>query len=102
MPTTALPDLYSPGSFETIVCAEPWPCGEAIAVAACESGTDRNGKLDGNWATDGYSYGLFQINAIHADRWADFWSAWSDPVKNTEWAFEIYSEQGWSPWSCSP
>ena len=80
----------------------PWPCDQAIAVASCESGTDRYGRLDGNWATNGNNYGLFQINGIHADLWPDFYTSWMDPVKNTEWAFELWSVSGWRPWSCRP
>jgi hypothetical protein len=87
---------------EAIICSKAWPCGEAIAVASCESGTGDNGRLDGNWATNGNNYGLFQINGIHADLWPDFYTAWMDPVKNTEWAFEIWSASGWRPWSCQP
>jgi hypothetical protein len=88
--------------FEGIICSKDWPCGEAIAVASCESGTDDSGRLDGNWATNGNNYGLFQINGIHADLWPDFYTSWMDPVKNTEWAFEIWSVSGWRPWSCRP
>ena len=80
----------------------PWPCAEAIAVAACESGRDLSGRLDGNRATNGNNYGLFQINGIHAWRWPDFYEAWMDPVRNTQFAFEIWSESGWGPWSCKP
>lgn len=88
--------------FEAIICSKPWPCSEAIEVASCESGLDRHGRLDGNWATNGNNYGLFQINSIHADSWPDFYQAWMDPVKNTEWAFEIWSKSGWGPWECNP
>jgi len=91
-----------PGSIEAIICALPWPCEEAIGVARCESGTDRNGHLDGNWATNGNHFGLFQISGIHAWRWADFWDAWSDPARNAQYAFDIWSESGWRPWSCRP
>jgi hypothetical protein len=93
---------YAPGSIEGIICALPWPCAEAIGVARCESGTDRNGNLDGNWATNGNHFGLFQISGIHAWRWADFWDAWMDPVRNAQYAFDIWSESGWRPWSCRP
>ncbi len=91
-----------PDGLEGIICSKPWPCDEAIAVASCESGTDRNGRLDGNWATNGNNFGLFQINGIHADRWPDFYTSWMDPVKNIEWAYEIWSVSGWRPWSCRP
>jgi hypothetical protein len=53
-------------------------------------------------ATNGTSYGLFQINEIHAARFPDFWTHWMDPVTNTEWAYSIWSAQGWYPWSCLP
>jgi hypothetical protein len=89
--------------FEGIICALPWPCHEAIAVAACESGRGLDGRLDGNWAIGaGSNYGLFQINQIHAPRWPDFWTAWMDPYKNAQWAFEIWSSSGWGPWGCKP
>jgi Lysozyme like domain len=91
-----------PDGLEGIVCSKPWPCDQAIAVASCESGLDRNGRLDGNWARNGNNFGLFQINGIHADLWPDFDTSWMDPVKNTEWAFEIWSANGWRPWSCQP
>jgi hypothetical protein len=88
---------------EAIVCSFPWPCEEAIAVAACESGVDANGRLDGNWAHSSTGYGLFQINAVHAWRWPDFWEAWMDPYKNTAWAYEIWLDWGgWSAWTCQP
>jgi hypothetical protein len=86
---------------EAIICALPWPCQQAINVAACESGRDIQGRLDGNWASNGNNYGLFQINGIHAGRWPDFWTSWMDPAKNAQWAYEIYAQQGWAPWDCS-
>jgi hypothetical protein len=58
------------------------------------------GRLDGNWATNGANFGLFQINAVHAHRWADFYEAWMDPAKNAQWAYEIWSQSGWYPWDC--
>jgi hypothetical protein len=88
--------------FEAIICSKPWPCAEAIQVASCESGLDRHGRLDGNWAINGNNYGLFQINSIHADSWPDFYQDWMNPDKNIEWAFEIWSKSGWAPWECKP
>jgi hypothetical protein len=88
--------------FEAMICSKPWPCAEAIAVASCESGLDRHGRLDGNWATNGNNYGLFQINGVHADKWPDFYQDWMNPEKNIEWAFEIWSKSGWAPWECKP
>jgi hypothetical protein len=93
---------YPAGSIEAIICSMPWPCAEAISVAACESGRDMNGNLDGNWATNGANHGLFQINSIHAYRWPDYWDNWMDPVRNTQFAWDIYAESGWRPWHCQP
>jgi len=87
---------------EAMICSFAWPCQEALAVARCESGVDKAGKLDGAFAHSRSSYGLFQINAVHARRWADFWDSWTDPAKNTQWAFQLWSEQGWRPWNCRP
>jgi hypothetical protein len=100
-PAAALAPLPADG-LEGIICSKPWPCAEAIAVASCESGLDRNGRLDGNWATNGNNYGLFQINGVHANLWPDFYDNWMDPVKNTEWAYELWSTSGWRPWQCQP
>lgn len=103
-PTPAVAQVieYPAGSLEAIVCSMPWPCEEAVSVARCESGTDSSGNLDGNWATNGNNYGLFQINSIHASRWSDYWDNWMDPVRNTQFAFDIWSESGWRPWHCQP
>jgi len=102
-PTTAPAVQLPPDGLEALVCSYAWPCQEALAVARCESGVDATGKLDGVFATSSRSsYGLFQINAIHARRFPDFWESWMDPSKNTAWAFQIWSEQGWRPWSCRP
>lgn len=98
-PAAAPPPLPADG-IEGIICALPWPCQQAIGVAACESGRDMNGRLDGAWASNGNHYGVFQLSYIHAYRWPDFYDAWMDPAKNAQWAYEIWSEQGWYPWSC--
>jgi hypothetical protein len=100
--STALEAASEPGDLEALVCSFAWPCEEALAVARCESGTDMSGRLDDPSATNGTSYGLFQINEIHAGRFPDFWEAWTDPVTNATWAFELWSEDGWQPWSCQP
>lgn len=83
------------GDLGLLICSYSWPCGEAIAVASCES------RLRPE-ATNGIAYGLFQIHGIHAARFPDFWSAWTDPAANTSWAYDIWSEQGWRPWDCVP
>lgn len=92
-----------PDGLEALVCSYAWPCQEALTVARCESGVDAAGRLDGIYAQSSRnSYGLFQINAIHARRFPEFWDSWMDPAKNTAWAFQIWSEQGWRPWNCRP
>ena len=87
---------------EAIVCSYSWPCDQALDVARCESGVDRAGRLDGIFATSGSSYGVFQLNGIHARRFPGFWEKWMDPATNVAWAYQIWSEQGWRPWSCRP
>lgn len=68
---------------------------EAVRVADCES------RLRPD-AVNGHHYGLFQISApIHAWKFPDFWTAWSDPVRNAEMALYIFNQNGgWGPWSC--
>jgi len=68
-----------------------------LAVARCES-TLRPDAV--SWT--GESFGLFQISSIHAYRFAGFWERWSDPEVNTDWAWELWRESGWRPWSCQP
>jgi hypothetical protein len=81
---------------EALVCTYSWPCGEALRVMWCESG----GRA---WAVGrGSNYGLFQINQVHASRFANFWNAWMDPVSNVQWAYSIWARQGWRPWGCRP
>jgi len=48
----------------------------------------------------GESYGLFQINSIHAYRFVGFWERWMEPEYNTMMAYTLWSEQGWAPWDC--
>jgi hypothetical protein len=79
---------------EAVICAYAWDCGTALRIARCES----NFRAD---AIGNGSYGLFQIQAsVHAWKWSDFWERWADPVRNTEYAWEIYQGRGWAAWSC--
>ena len=68
---------------------------EAFRVVDCESHWNPDAV---SW--DGSSWGLWQVNAVHAYRWPDFWESWDDPVRNTQYAWELYQEQGWGIWSC--
>lgn len=98
------------GSIEAIICSyTAWSCADAIAVARCESGTDANGNLDGNWASNGVSYGVYQLAPEYHPIWTDFWDTnadgtpnWADPTWNIDHAFSLWSTSGWSPWSCAP
>lgn len=95
-PASAKPPQLSSDALRALICSYPWPCEEALRVKWCESGS----RWDAIGA--GANYGGFQINAIHANRIQDFWTSWMDPEKNTAWAFDIWSRQGWKPWGCRP
>lgn len=95
--------IYPPGSIEEYICSFPWDCWRAICIAGRESGRDLNGNLDGWWAVnteDGDAKGLFQIReSVHAYRWSDWYEQWMNPIRNTQYAFELWQEQGWyGPW----
>lgn len=96
-PAPAVPAyVLSAEGLKALICSYPWPCEEALRVKWCEAGS--------RWDAigSGANYGGFQINAIHASRIPDFWTSWMDPVKNTAWAFDIWSRQAWKPWGCRP
>lgn len=73
--------------------------GDAITlVRKCENSTfdqtrtnhNRNGSVD---------YGIFQINSVHEKRFGtDFHTDWK---ANVDVAYQIFSEQGWTPWACA-
>lgn len=106
-PTSASEAPTQPaGSIESALCAWPWDCWTAIRIARCESTLDP-------YAVGAGSYGLMQIQAsVHAHKWPDFWlGGWQNPVRNLEYAWEIYHGytdelgvfhpgRGWSAWSC--
>lgn len=89
------------GDVQAVICAYPWPCEEALAVAWCESRHDAR-------AVDAFAenWGLFQINEqtwrpyFGEERWARVLEA----SENTAMAWEIYERGGrtWLPWSCRP
>lgn len=65
---------------------------EAKRVAWCES----------RWQPDvrnGQYLGLFQLGAYH---WWRFDGPWYDPEVNAAAAQSLYTEQGWTPWTCKP
>ena len=103
-PTVVYVPPFASGAYPdvmvSIICAEgyAWGCEKALSVAWCEMGGYWNpaaiNPLSG-------TRGVFQIHpTYHAHKWLDFWDAWSDPVRNTQMAYEIWSVQGWQPWAC--
>ena len=102
-PVSALPEPSlvpepvqpSQGSVEDLICSYSWDCGAALRIFTCESGL-RPDAISYN----GTSFGITQLWSGHAYRWPTFWSEWSDPVINIAWAFELYQEQGFTPWEC--
>jgi hypothetical protein len=81
-----------------VICAYDWPCGEALAVARCESRFHADAV-----SPDGANYGWFQINIIHRRRVDGDMARLLDPVENARVAYAIYRDNyGWSPWSCRP
>jgi len=80
---------------EEYVCTKDWDCKTALAVAKAESGmrcdaqnVNTNGSVDA---------GLWQVNSIHLKKgWklADL----LDCFKSTDYAYELYQAQGFSPW----
>ncbi len=78
-----------------LICAYPWPCQQALAVARCESGLQANAYNAGN-------YGLFQVNAVHARRVGGNLAALFEPAVNIAVAYAIWADQGWGPWACRP
>lgn len=79
--------------------ASPQQQEEAIAVAQCESGMNPNAISPG-----GGNWGLFQINRVHSGRAAAHGWAWEHMLyswENSLMAAELWSEQGWRPWTCA-
>jgi len=78
-----------------VICSYAWPCEQALSVARCESEFDP-------WAFNAGNYGWFQINAVHQARVDGNVDALFDPVINTQVAFALWLENGWSIWACKP
>ena len=100
-----VPDLREPASLRALICSFSWPCEEALAIVygptpVCPTGESNGDPEAVSW--NGTSYGLWQINSIHAWRWPDFWKRWPEPMRNTEYAYELWAEQGFVIWDCSP
>ncbi len=75
------------------MCSVSWPCGEALAVAACESTMNPEAVNPSSGAL-----GLFQL--------LPYWHEWRfeggdrfDPEVNTRAAHSLWQERGWEPWN---
>ena len=86
---------------EAVICAQDWPCQQALSVARCESGPDYIAGFNRSWHG-----GTFQIASLHAWRFTKRgWDFWTDALvleRNVAIAYEIWAQQGWRPWSCRP
>ena len=100
MPTAIpLPPPEAATDVGAIICSYSWDCGTAVAVACSES------ELWPLAANPSGARGVFQLMPVHAWRFAargwNYWTDWDDPVRNTAIAYELWSEQGWTPWMSS-
>ena len=87
-----------------------WPLIEAKKIAWCESNWSPNARRTdtGRFRAETGDWGLFQINGVH--RWRAPSAVWDlyenqppseEAVEaNIEFAYRLYREKGWSPWSC--
>ena len=90
VPSPTCPDV----PYAEVLCAFEWDPWTAARIVRCESTFRSDAVGDG-------SYGLFQIQAsVHSWKWPDFWEAWANPMRNAEYAWEIYQGRGWYAWSC--
>lgn len=94
-----------------VIIVNTWPCDQAVnalRLARCESArTPVNPNAVSPNTKHGRSYGVFQLN----QRWQSkrfervtglpFESNWMHPAPNIATAYNLYLEQGWSPWTCA-
>lgn len=82
--------------------ATPAQVGEALEVAACESGFNPDAV-----SPSGGHVGVFQLSTrYHRERAARLGFTWEqvahDARANATVAADLWAEQGWRPWSCRP
>jgi hypothetical protein len=72
-------------------------CKMALAIASAESGLKCNAiNINTNGTVD---LGVFQLNSIHLQKEGDWTVAnMGDCYKNVDLAYELWLEQGWTPW----
>ena len=71
----------------------------ALKVAFCES------KFDPSVTGRFRERGIFQIHPVHRKRIESMGYTWDqmyEVLPNIKVAYEIWSEQGWKPWTCRP
>lgn len=94
------PERVASTDAERVICSVPWPCGDALRVASCESGYD---YYAAPWENPTHR-GAFQLSYVHAPKFSvRGWSWDTDGLileRNVAIAFEIWSAQGWQPWAC--
>lgn len=86
------------GPIEEYICEKwgPYDCKVAVAVARAESGMREDAVgINTNKTID---VGIFQINTVHFKKDGCNLKDLVDPYKNVDCAYQIYSEQGWTPW----
>lgn len=94
-----------PADLQALICSYDWDCGIASCIVAAESGWNPLAYDLTN--TTGVT-GLWQIRPeFHTQRALDLGYTWDqmyDPVANTEVAWDIYVDRGysWSAWDGSP
>lgn len=97
-----------------MLCSFDWPCHEAVAVVygptppnarapiGCPNGESNGDPL----AQNGDHAGIFQLaRRWHEGRFLARGWTWADAFnaeRNAVIAYEIWQDQGWSPWSCRP
>ena len=113
---TEAPHEFVSGSLEAMLCQLPWPCWEAVSVAACESGRNLDGFLDGALATNYWTgtpqegdgvFGLMQIALpLHQGILDVYGGDWRDPWANAQTAYQLWLGKGgtWTHWAwqCRP
>ena len=81
--------------WRALVSQYNWPVEQVLEVIRCESG-GRNVA-----SPDGQNIGPLQVNVIHSGKLREGESLW-EPEVSIRIAYEIWADQGWGPWSCSP
>lgn len=91
------PVVAEPMTVEQMICAQSWPCDQALRVARCES------TMNPGAVSAGGHIGLFQLSPMWASRAGGSVDALFDAQTNTAVAFSLWAEtHDWRQWSCRP